>query len=79
MKLFLITFVKSIDQMIFLEEHLWGTTSAITTNICLTRDWNKNIIGASITASIWEKIEKYKIEKPSKMFLISLQILLCEL
>ena len=30
--------------MIFFEEHLWGTASAITTNICLTKDWNKNKI-----------------------------------
>ena len=44
--------------MIFFEEHLWGTGSAITTNICLTKDWNKNIIGASITASIWKIISK---------------------
>ena len=27
-----------IDQMILLEELLWGTASAITTNICLTKD-----------------------------------------
>ena len=44
--------------MIFLEEHLWGTTSAITTNIYLTKDWNKNIIGALITTSIWKIISK---------------------
>ena len=44
--------------MIFLEEHLWGTASAITTNICLTKDWNKNIVSASITASIWKIISK---------------------
>ena len=27
--------------MIFFEEHLWGTASAITKNIYLTKDWNK--------------------------------------
>ena len=47
-----------IDQMMFLEEHLWGTASAITTNICLTKDWNKNVAGASSTASIWKIISK---------------------
>ena len=46
-----------IGQMIFFEEQLWRTASAITTNICLTKD--KNIIGALITASIWEIILKY--------------------
>ena len=46
-----------IGQMIFFEEQLWRTASAITTtNICLTKD--KNIIGALITASIWEIILK---------------------
>ena len=44
--------------MILSEEQLWGTASAITTNICLTKDWNKNIIGASITATIWKIISK---------------------
>ena len=44
--------------MTFFEEHLWGTASAITMNICLTKDCNKNIIGASITASIWKIILK---------------------
>ena len=38
MKLFIFTFITSIDQMILLEEHWWGTSSAITTNICLTKD-----------------------------------------
>ena len=36
--------------MIFFEEHLWRTASATTTGICLTKDWNKNIIGAEITS-----------------------------
>ena len=36
--LFLFTFVTGIDQMIFLEEHLRGTASAITTNVCLNKD-----------------------------------------
>ena len=44
--------------MIFLEEHLWGTASAITTNICYTKDWNKNIIGASVTPGISKIISK---------------------
>ena len=57
MKSFLLTFITGIDQMIFLEEHLWETASAITKNICLTKDWNKNIIDAS-TASIWKIISK---------------------
>ena len=55
MKVFLFT---AVDQMIFLKEHLWGTAFAITTNICLTKDLNKNIIGALIAASIWEIISK---------------------
>ena len=59
MKSFLFTFITGIDQTIFLEEHVWGTASAIAADICLTRDWNKNIIGASITAIILEKFEKY--------------------
>ena len=37
--------------MILFEEHLWETASAFTTGICLTRDWNGNLIGASNTAS----------------------------
>ena len=49
MKLFLFTFITGVNQ-----EHLWGTAFAITTNICLTKDLNKNIIGALIAASIWE-------------------------
>ena len=56
--LFLFTFITCIDHVIFLEEHLWRTASAIITNICLTKDLNKNIIGASITASIWKIISK---------------------
>ena len=44
--------------MIFLEEHLRGTVSAITANICLTKDCNKNITGASITARIWKVFPK---------------------
>ena len=47
MKLFLFTFLTGIGQMILLEEHLWGT-----------KDWNKNIIGASFTSSIWKIISK---------------------
>ena len=58
MKLLLLTFITAVDQMIILEEHLWGTASAITTKIYLTKDWNKNIIGASITATIWKIISK---------------------
>ena len=58
MKLFLFTFVTGIDQIIFLEEYLWVSVSEITTNICLIKDWNKNIIGASITASTWKIILK---------------------
>ena len=53
MKLFLFTFITGVTQ-----EHLWGTAFAITTNICLTKDLNKNIIGALIAASIWEIISK---------------------
>ena len=34
-----------------------GTASVITTNICLTKDLNKNVIGASITGRNWEIIE----------------------
>ena len=55
-KLFLFTFI--MGQMIFLEENLWATASAITTNICLTKNWNKNIIGASITGRISKIISK---------------------
>ena len=44
--------------MFFLEEHLQETAFAITTNISLTKDWNKNIIGASITLSTWKTILK---------------------
>ena len=40
------------------EEQLRKTSSAITVDICLIKDWNKNIIGASITASNWEIISK---------------------
>ena len=47
-----------IDQMIFPEEHLWETVSAITTNTFLTKYWNENTIGASITASIWRITSK---------------------
>ena len=36
--LFLFTDITAVDQMMFLEEHLWGTASAITKNICLTKD-----------------------------------------
>ena len=50
MKLFLFTVVTGIDQMIFFEEHLAGTASAITTDICLTKDSNKNKC-ASIAAN----------------------------
>ena len=42
----------------FLEEHMWGTAFAITKNSCLTKDWNKNMIGASIAASICKVISK---------------------
>ena len=58
MKLFLFIFITGIDQMIFLEEHLRGTVSAITANICLTKDCNKNITGASIKARIWKVFPK---------------------
>ena len=58
MKLFPFTFIAGIDQMIFLQKHMWGTASAITSNISLIKDRNKNIIGASITASIWKIISK---------------------
>ena len=44
--------------MIFLEEHLWGTASAITKDICLNKGWNKKIIGASITDSNYAIISK---------------------
>ena len=58
MRLLLFTFIMGIDQMNFLEEHLWGTASVIKKNICLTKDSNKNIIGDSITASIQKIISK---------------------
>ena len=58
MKLFLFTFIKVIGQMFFLKEHLQETAFAITTNISLTKDWNKNIVGASVTASTWKSILK---------------------
>ena len=54
----------------FVEEHLWGTASAITMNICLTKDWNKNIIGVSITSTFWKIIsekKEYKIFKNHKI------------
>ena len=35
-----------------------GTAFAIATNICLTKDLNKNIVGALIAASIWKIISK---------------------
>ena len=68
--------------MIFYEEQLWGTASAITVDICQTNDWNKNKIVASVTASNWEIISKniyHKIKKTFKKLLISLQILICKL
>ena len=37
MKLFLFTFTTGIDQMTFLEEHLWETAAASATGICLTK------------------------------------------
>ena len=52
MELFLLTFITRIDQMVFLEEHLWCTASAIT------KIEIKNIIGASFTADIWKIISK---------------------
>ena len=58
MKLFVFTCITGIDQMILLEEELQGFASAITTNICLTKDLNKKKIGASITVSIWKIISK---------------------
>ena len=58
MKLLLFTFIAGIDQTIFIEEHQCGTASAITTNICLTKDWSKNIIGGPVTGTIWEKFIK---------------------
>ena len=60
MKLFLFTFITGIDQMILLEEKLCGNASAITTSICLTKDLNKNIIGVSVAASIWQITSKNK-------------------
>ena len=60
MKLFPIhiSFITGIHQMTFLEKHLWGTVFAITEKIYLTKDGNKNVIGASISASIWKIILK---------------------
>ena len=58
MKLFLFTFTTGIDQMTFLEEHLWETAAAIATGICLTKDRNKNIKCASIATSNQEIISK---------------------
>ena len=37
MKLFFCTFIRGIDQIIFLVEHLSRNASAITTNICFTK------------------------------------------
>ena len=56
--------------MIFFEEHLWGTAIAITTDICLTKDWNKNII-CQLHQAIRKYLEEYIIKwrKPSKGFL----------
>ena len=68
--------------MIFYEEQLWETASAITVDICQTNDWNKNKIVVSVTASNWEIISKniyHKIKKTFKKLLISLQILICKL
>ena len=58
MKFFLFTFITDIDQMILLEEQLWGSASAIQTNIRLTKDLINNKKGASITASIWKIVLK---------------------
>ena len=67
MKLFHFLFIAGVDQMIFSEGHLWGIAFAISTNICLTKDWNQNIIGALMTASIRKIIRKiYKIKKAFK-------------
>ena len=49
MKLFLSTFITGVDQMTFLEENLCGTASAITKNIFLTKDCNKNILFITCT------------------------------
>ena len=43
-----------INQMVFFEEHLWGTASLTITSICLTKHWNSNITGALVTSSNWE-------------------------
>ena len=37
-QVFLLTFITRMDQMIFYEEQLWGTASAITVDICQTND-----------------------------------------
>ena len=47
-----------MDQMILLEERLWGSASAIQTNIRLTKDLINNKKGALITASIWKIVLK---------------------
>ena len=44
--------------MISFEYHLSGTVSAITIDIFLTKDWNKNIICTSIAAKKYEVISK---------------------
>ena len=44
--------------MILLEEQLWGSASAIQTNIRLTKDLINNKRGASITAIIWKIVLK---------------------
>ena len=44
--------------MTFLEKHLCGTVFAITKKIYVTKDGNKNVISASISASIWKIISK---------------------
>ena len=58
MKFFLFTFITDMDQMILLEERLWGSASAIQTNIRLTKDLINNEKGALITASIWKIVLK---------------------
>ena len=37
--------------MILFGEQMWGTASAITTDTCLTKDWNKNIVSSSVITS----------------------------
>ena len=51
--------------MILLEEYMWGTASTITKDISLTKDWNKNIIGASIIQQVFGKLFR-KIKKTFK-------------